>query len=70
MNTDKSLKTDLCSLGAKFVVPGVLPIVYASQEILTISVIFLPVRTETRESLNNFLVVIPVKVLILIQRKQ
>lgn len=48
MSTEKSLKTGMCSFGAKFVVPGVLLVVNASQEILIISVIFLPVRTESR----------------------
>lgn len=48
MSTEKSLMTGMCSFGAKFVVPGVLPVVNASQEILTISVIFLPVQTESR----------------------
>lgn len=34
----------------KFVVPGVLRMVYASQEVLTTGVLFLPVRTEAQRN--------------------
>lgn len=46
--SQRAVKTVVCSFGAKFFVPGVLPIVYASQEILIISISFLPVQTEAR----------------------